>query len=233
MTFWPFGRHRPVLVYRRQGGAPPPDHETLTVADDGRFDLWRTVAATSPIGRFRGQVPAEDRAILEEAAGGCRRAQPVHLPLPPDAARETVIVGRASSTWAEDAEPPPPFADLASGARRLIKELTVFPEAAVALRLAGTPSLAQLGSDEIDLDLSGASVRAVRWEVGRAVETWEEPVRGPRSLRANAGWSYQLPFGHPFAPGDQVSVAVDDFLAFDGEFWRSCSLGPAQGDVRQ
>jgi hypothetical protein len=232
MTMWPFGRHRPVLVYRRQGGAPPPEHETLSVGGDGRFDLWRTVGMSSPIGRFRGQVPAGDRAILEAAVGVCRRAGPLQLAVPPDAARETLIVAGATSSWSEDAAPSPPFADLATVARRLTRELTAFPEAAIAVCLGGTLTLAQLGNGEIDLDLSGASVRAVRSNGGPGA-TWEEPLRGPRSVHASAGWSYQLPFGHPFAPGDQLNAAVDNILAFDGEFWRSCSLGVPHGELRQ
>jgi hypothetical protein len=228
MAPWPFGRDRTVLSYRRQGGSPPPDHETLTVHHDGTFDLWRTVGGTSPIGRFRGQVPDGDWTSLGRALDASRRAQPVHLSLPPDAAREKVIVGKATSTWADDAEPPPPFADLASVARRLARELTAFPQAAVALRLAGSASLVHLGSDEIELDLSEALVRAVRWEGGLVADTWEEPLRGPRSVTAGAGWTYEIPFGHPFGTGTgtgaRVSAAVDNLLAFDGEFWRSCSL---------
>jgi hypothetical protein len=224
MTLWPFSRHRTVLVYRREGGSLPPDHETLTINHDGEFDLWRTVGGASPIGRFRGQVPGQDWTILQRALDACRRAQPVHLALPPDAAREKFIVGKSNSTWADDAEPPPPFADLASVARRLARELTAFPEAAVALRLAGTASLAHLGPDDIELDLSGASVRALRWEGGLVADSWEEPLGGPRSIVAGRGWAYEIPFGHPFGTEVQVSVAVDNLLAFDSEFWRSCSL---------
>ena len=229
MALWPFGRGQAVLIYRREGGSPPPDHETLTVEHGGGFDLWRTIGGASPIGRFRGKVPADEWAILQGAIDGCRRAQPIHLSLPPDAARDKVIVGKTTSTWADDAEPPPPFAALASVARRLLRELTDFPEAAVALRLGGTAALAHLGPTDIELDLSDASVRAVRWEAGTAVESWEAQLQGPRSVTAGNGWTYEIPFDHPFGAGEQVSAAVDNMLVFDGEFWRACSLQSPAG----
>jgi hypothetical protein len=111
----------------------------------------------------------------------------------------------------------------------LLRELTDFPEAAVALRLGGTASLAHLGPAEIELDLSDASVRAVRWEGGMAVESWEEQLHGPRSVTAGNGWTYEIPFDHPFGAGVPVSAAVDNMLAFDGEFWRACSLQSPAG----
>ncbi len=224
MTPWPFSRNGMVLDYRREGGSLPPDHETLVVSDDGGFELWRTVTATSPIGRFRGRVPADRWTALRKGLDACRRVAPVHLALPPDAAREKVTVGKQTSTWAEDAEPPPPFGTVADMARLLVQELTTFPEAAIALDLGGTASLAHRGRQELELDLSGTSLRAVRWDGGLAAESWEQPVRGPRSVTAGAGWTYQLPFAHPFGASAQVSAAVDNLLAFDGEFWRSCSL---------
>lgn len=224
MARWPFGRHPALLVYRREGGSVPPDHEILTVDRDGTFDLWRTVGGDSPVGRFRGQVPPGDLAVLQQAADDCRRAQPIHLSLPPDAAREKVIVGKDASTWADDAEPQPPFAALASVARRLTRELTAFPASGVALTLAESSSLNHLGPDQIELDLSEATVRAIRWEGGAVADRWAGALDGPRSVSAGPGWVYEVPFGHPFGADRQVSAAVDNLLAFDGEFWRSCSL---------
>ena len=79
------------------------------------------------------------------------------------------------------------------------------------------------GTEDIELDLSGATVRAVRWEDGVAAGQWQAGVDGPRSLTAGPGWEYELPFGHDHRPGWVVTAHVDNLLAFDGEFWRACS----------
>src|SRR5437763_484187 len=97
--------------------------------------------------------------------------------------------------WGE--VPPPPWDALAALLRELLGELTTFPLAAVTVQLAGAgATLAHLGTEPIELDLSGAQVRAVRWEVGVAVGTWQAEVQGPGSVNAGPGWAYSLPFDH-------------------------------------
>jgi hypothetical protein len=209
---------------------PPPDHEVLTLAADGSFTMWRTIARASrppsPVGRFTGQLAVDQWSTLARTIDACRRAPPVELSLPPDAARDKVVLGKRISTWADDAVPPPPFDSLASELRELLGTLTTSPEAGITAELAGDTGarIAHLGAEPLELDLSQTRVRAVRWENGMAAGQWSADVDGPRSVTAGAGWVYELPFEHPHEPAAPVTVQVDDVLAFDGEFWRACSL---------
>jgi hypothetical protein len=202
----------------------------LTVTDDGSYRLWRTIARASqppsPVGRFIGRLPSDRWEKLRRTVESCRKAEPVELSLPPDAAREKVVLGKRISTWAEGHVPPPPFDDLAAEARRLLGELTTSPEAALELQVDGNlvAAVRHVGHASLDLDLSGANVRAVRWDNDAAVEEWCADVGGPRSVTAVPGWVYELPFDHPFGRQAIVSAHVDNLLAFDGEFWRACSL---------
>ncbi len=227
---WPFARERELLTLRREGGSPPPDHEVLTVHADASFTLWRTMAHASrppsPVGRFSGRLPARREAQLRAAVDACRRADPVDQPLPAGAARERVTVGRSTSSWPDDARPPAPFDALVDLTRALLAELTASPEAALALELAdGSARLRHLGAAPLELDLSTATVRTVeRGPDGTATRVWPAPLDGPRSVTAGPGWSYQLPFGHELADGATATAEVQDVLAFDGEFWRACSL---------
>jgi hypothetical protein len=231
MPLWARSRHREALIFRREGGMPPPDHEVLTLDAGGSFDLWRTIARASrppsPVGRFRGQVDGDEWSQLARMIDACRRAPAVELSLPPDAAQDKVVLGKRISTWADDKTPPAPFDTLAAELRRLLGSLTASPEAAIAAEITGQQAaqLVHLGVKPLELDLTQARVRAVRWgDDGAAAEEWTADVGGPRSVAAGPDWSYQLPFEHPFGAGATVSVHVDEVLAFDGEFWRACSL---------
>ena len=228
MAWWSRKRTTPALDFRREGGSAPRDHDILTVADDGSFSMWRTVGRStqppSAIGRFAGAVPPERWAALSAALEQCRRADPIELSLPADAAREKVVFGKRVSTWADDAVPPAPYAALAVESRRLLSELTEAPEAAVGISAGDPPELHHLGSDPLEIDLSGATVRAVRWEGGRVVEDWHASIDGPRSVSISKGWRLRLPSSHGFGRDAEVSFEVNELLAFDGEFWRSCAL---------
>ena len=90
--------------------------------------------------------------------------------------------------------------------------------------MAPTLRLVHLGPDEIELDLSDALVRAVWSKEGVPADTWEGPLNGPRTVSASDGWTYDVPFGHPFEAAAEVRAAVENVLAFDGEFWRSCAF---------
>lgn len=225
--------HGPDVVFRRQGGTPPPDYEALEVAADGTFTLWRTIARVSrpptPIGRFAGSLDDAQRGDLDALLERCGKAEPVSLGPPAGAAVDKVILGKRTSTWAEDATPPAPWDGLAALLRGFLGELTRHPAAAVGL--AG-PVLTHLGAEPLELDLSGATVRAVRWEEGAAVDTWQAEVSGPRSVTATPGWSFEVPFAHPFAPDAEVTAHVDNLLAFDRQFWRACSLQTVPSGTR-
>jgi len=230
MLAWPWSRDTLAMTFRRTGGMPPPDWEVLTVAGDGTFRLWRTIARASnpptPVGRFSGRIPDRRWTDLRQAIDACRRADPVELSLPADAAQEKVVLGKRISSWADDAVPPAPFDELVGPVRALIGELTASPEAAITADLEDnkTATVRHLGSAELELNLATARVRAVRWENAAAADDWQADVAGPRSVFAGPGWAYQMPFEHPFGPDAAVTVQVDDLLAFDGEFWRACSL---------
>jgi hypothetical protein len=229
MARWPWSRDSDAVKYRREGGMPPPDHEVLTINQDGRYQLWRTMARASrppsPVGRFSGSIPAEEWSGLRRAIDACRGADAIELSLPPDAAQEKVILGKRISSWADDATPPPPFDALTSELRRLLGALTKSPEAAITLSLDGTSKamLRHVGTDKLELNMSMARVRAVRREDDAAVEEWTAELNGPDQVIAEPGWEYDLPFDHSFGDA-RVTAHVDDLLAFDGEFWRACSL---------
>jgi hypothetical protein len=217
------------VTYRRQGGTPPPDFEQLDLPGDGTFSLWRTIARASrppsPVGRFRGRLDGPRRQAVDAAVAACAKAGAVALGPPAGAALDKVTLGRKTASWAEDQTPPPPWDALAALLRELLGELTTFPLAAVTVQLAGDgATLAHLGTEPIELDLSGAQVRAVRWEAGVAVGTWQAEVDGPGSVNAGPGWAYPLPFDHGFPAAAVVTAHVDNLLAFDGQFWRACSL---------
>jgi len=228
MAWWSRRSAGDVVVFRREGGTAPPDHEVLRVTGDGRFTLWRSIGRSTrpptPIGRFAGTVPAARWASLAAALDACRGAEAIELELPADAAREKVVLGRRTSTWADDATPPPPFAALAVEARRLLGELTAMPQAALAVPGVSSPELRHLGTEPLELDLSGAAVRVVHWEEDRVVGDWRAPLDGPRSVTAIPGWVFPLPFDHPFAAEARLTVEVGDVLVFDGEFWRTGAL---------
>jgi hypothetical protein len=239
MALWPLGRHRDALVFRREGGLPPPDHEVLTLRADGSFQLWRTIARASrppsPVGRFGGRLDDAQWSGLARLIDTCRRAPAVELSLPPDAAREKVVLGKRISTWADDKLPPAPFDSLAGELRALLGTLTASPEAAITVEPgpAGPDGarLVHLGWGGLELDLSRARVRAVRWEGGVPGQEWSAEVGGPRSVTAAPGWTYPLPVttapdgaAGPANPLNQISIHVDEVLAFDGEFWRACAV---------
>jgi hypothetical protein len=230
MAWWPRRRRRPAVIFRRQGGMPPPDHEVLSIGTDGSFDLWRTIARASrppsPVGHFTGRLDGDEWSQLAQTIDACRRAPTIELALPPDAAQDKVVLGKRISTWPDDKTPPTPFDGLATELGRLLGTLTASPEAAITAELVDHQGarLAHLGLGTLNLDLSQAQVRTVRWDDGVAAEEWNANIEGPRSVTAGPGWSYQLPVDHRYGSGGVFSVHVDGVLAFDGEFWRACSL---------
>lgn len=224
----PWQRQRTLLDYRRQGGRPPQDYEALTVRADRMFDLWRTInwsAGPSPVGRFGGQLDDRRAGDLRDAVDACAGARPVSLAPPAGASVERFAIGSRSASWSDDATPPQPWQTLAELVRRLVDTLTDSPVAALALRQEdGAVSLVRQGDAGLEVDLSAAVVRAIRWENGVAAERWTADLDGPRSVDTDAGWECPLPFDHPFAAGSVVTAHVSDVAAFDGQFWRSCSL---------
>src|SRR4051812_36432399 len=133
MARWPWSKSpRPVLSYRKSGGMPPADNETLEIRSDASFTLWRTnpeaVRPPAPVGRFTGTVP--DFEGLQKLARGAAAAPLEDTPFPPDAAVETVGLETSRHRWAEPAELPAPWGALASRLRELLVTLTDQPAAA-------------------------------------------------------------------------------------------------------
>src|SRR5262249_52432851 len=114
MARWPWSKARPVLSYRKSGGMPPADNETLEIRSDATFTLWRSnaeaVRPAAPLGRFTGTVPDfEGLQKLARAAG----AVPLEdTQFPPDAAVETVGLDTSRHQWAEPSKLPAPWAAL-------------------------------------------------------------------------------------------------------------------------
>jgi hypothetical protein len=151
-----------------------------------------------------------------------------------DAAIETVAVGSRQSRWSDGQEPSGPWGELAGILRRLLVALTDQPQAAVELRLGDNAAvLRHLGGDELELDLSTATVRTVRWTDGFPVAGGEGQVNGPRSATASPGWTWEIPLGEGRDPNGMVTVEVDKLLLFDGQFWTACSLQSPMPPVEQ
>jgi len=198
------------------------------VAPNGSFSLWRTIAwlsrPPSPVGRFAGALDGGALERIADLVAVAYRTDPVLSALPPDAARERLLLGERVSSWADDASPAPPFGDLARELRQLLTELTRFPDAAVVLEMSGQGAvLALLGGGEIELDLSGAVMRTISPAAGPAAHSSDTRINGPRSVVAGPGWRYELPVARTAGS----ALRVDELLAFDGEFWRACSLESA------
>jgi hypothetical protein len=225
----PWRRNRPMVDYLREGGTPPPDHENLVVDSDGTFQLWRTIdrAATppTPVGRFAGELDDGQRLALRTAVADCARARPVTISPPPGASVDKVRIGSRTAGWAEDQIPPEPWGGLATLLRELLGALTKSAEAALSLRrTASGVAVARLGDGQLELDLSRTTIQAVCWKDGAVIDRWTAAADGPWSVQTGPGWEFALPFDHPFGADAEVTALVDDLLAFDGHYWRACSL---------
>lgn len=226
---WPFTRGSDQLAsFSREGGSPPSDFETLTIARDGAFSLWRTVGRTSPIGRFTGDLPAATLATLRAAIDLNRSGQSTSMSHVPDVSIDKVVIGRRTFALSDDQSAPAPWTAIVDQLRGLLEELTNSPRAAIALKFDGrTAFLCHLGDTPLELDLSqGALVRLVSWVDGVAVGEQRLPLAGPRSVTASAGWTY--PVQLPDVPTGDVSAHVENLVAFDGVAWHGCAIDSPQ-----
>jgi len=235
-----FRRSRgPLLSYRRRGGLPPPDNEILTVEESGAFRLWRSIVrldgGTARIGRFAGKLAPDELSRVRTAFDGWK-GDAAHERVPPDTPMETIRFRGGELRIPAGTPGPPGVGAALVHVRALVDSLTAHPEAAIELALdKGDARLLHAGTGVLRCDLSRASIRAVRWD-GDAIDgSWSARVEGPRSVDPGPGWSYALPFAHGLAGGTAMSVAVEDILAFDGDFWVACVLesriatGPSGG----
>lgn len=217
------------ISYSRSGGRTPPrDREILEINSEGTFSMWRSVGSAThpptPIGRFAGQLYDQGQIQLQEAAAKAAKAGNLKLKPLPGAATETITVDEAQARLGANDKPEGAWTDVIEQLRRLLGNLTAFPQAAVKLEVqerGRTARLVQQGPDELQLDLSGLTVRAVLWEGYNKAGDWrakELPAGAASKVKAGPGWSFDLPFDHGFKieTGQEV-VAYVTFAAFDGD----------------
>lgn len=221
-----------MITFRRTGGLRLPQFdESLEIADDGGFTMWRSVskaaALPSPIGRFRGQLPAEQARAIGSAAEAAAAEGARTWPILPDSPVDRIVVGAAEARLGMREPAEGAWADLVASLRPLLKELTAHPAAAIALEVDGGAGarLVHLGPDELRIDLSELSIEAVHWWSDEAVGSWDTNAPGGSELTVGPGWSLALPFGHGFElhEGDRVAVQVA-FAAYDGDRWIPVAL---------
>jgi hypothetical protein len=201
----------PLLSYRRQGGAPPPDRELLEVSGEGAFTMWRTIARAfdppTPVGRFAGTLTADGLDRLRAAAGEAERAGDLSEEMPAGSAVEETTVGKRTATLPHTASPDGPWGALVDQVRRLLVDLTAQPRAAVGLRLGDGLQLVHLGGEPLRLGLGQVEVRAILWDAYEQRGTWrwagalaQEPVD------AVPGWTLELPFAHGLAGAGELAA---------------------------
>ncbi len=212
-----------LLRYRSTGGQPPPDHELLTIDEDGRFTMWRSIGRASsppsPVGSFAGTMDVAELRSLGTAPRGN-----VELPLPSDAATEVIDLGHSRLVGPNGGRVPQDWEPLVSYVRGLLGSLTGSPLAALGLSVDPS-ALVHLGPDALRVDFSRASVRAVRWDGAAVVDSWEGRLDVP-ATEVGPDWSMPVPADPRFvdAPSIAVTVEVEGFAVHDGEQWRACAL---------
>jgi hypothetical protein len=227
----------PAITYSRQGGfMPPRDDEVLHVGTDGTCNLWRSVGwdtrPPTPVGRFAGRLAADENASLQAEAIAAAQAGAFLQPILPDSPVETVTIDQLSSVLGVHGDPPGVWKPLVRHLRVLLVNLTRFPTAAIALKVAPDGKSARLvhqGSDAVRLDLSSLAVQATLREGGSQTEEWHAPARGPTDVTAVVGWTYEIPFDHGFdiQAGRSVTARVY-FVILDGERQVPASLDSTQ-----
>jgi hypothetical protein len=204
----------PLIVFRRLNDAPPPERELLTVADDGRADVWRSSGPA--VGRFAGDVPGVE--ALRAAVTAVEGAEPPATPgLPPDASVETVEAGGRTAQVEAGLPLPGPWGALVGICRSLLDALVESPVAAIAAELApdGGLRLEHRGSEAMTLELGSLRAEVVRWRDGR--EAGRAAVEGPGGGRVEAGpgWSLALPAPALDLAGGGRLVATVSLVADD------------------
>jgi hypothetical protein len=192
-----------ILAYHRADGRRvPAEAEAVTVEDDGTATGWRSVSA-SAVGAFAGRLPENDVTDARNAvAAVAAMAPPAAVPLPGSPA-ETLDVaphGPVAVAGIEDG----PWWALADRARALLDVQTTLPRAAVGLvvHAPGRARMEHRGTETLELDLSGATVRTTIWRgYYESSDDRTVPVPGGGRVTAGPGWSFEL-------PPDDVAIAA-------------------------
>ncbi len=184
------------------------EHEWFE-ADGSTFRASRQVAQGA-VGRFAGELTADELNSLEEALHACEAAEPAEPPLPaPGATMVTIDIGGTSVQFGDGDPPSGPWARLADVCERLVDAVLDRPAAAIGIVVDDDGArLEHRGDDELDIDLSDASFVAVAWqgwyeEAGRLEGRFEgdSAVVGP-------GWSIDVPVDLTQLAGDDLTVHV-------------------------
>ena len=213
-----------ISLTRTGGMRPPRFDERLDIANDGTFQMWRSVGTATvpatPIGRFAGRLSDAKWESLEEASrGAVGEGSREWSPLP-DSPVDRLQVNVASATLGIHDNGDGAWAALIQLVRQLLVDLTGVPAAAIALEAdGGGAALVHRGSNPLRVDLSNLSVRAVHWRGSDALDTWTTDVPSLKEeVVAESGWRFALPMNPGFKsrPGDRVVVRAT-FAAHDGE----------------
>lgn len=205
------------ISYQRSGGRRPPrDNESLQIADDADFTMWRSVgAATYPataIGRFAGRLTSDVHEALAKECAGAAGAGNLTLTPKPDGALETITVDSVRASLGANDDPTGPWEPLVTHLRQLLGDLTAQPRAAIAAHIepdGASARLVHLGTEQLRLDLTALTVRAVLWRNYTTLGDWRAPNAGrPGETTAAPGWSLDLPFDHGFTIPEGTSVRV-------------------------
>jgi hypothetical protein len=196
--------------------------ESLEIAGDGSFTLWRSVgnatSQPSPVGAFSGRLgEAQLESVVAAAGEAAREGSRTWLVLP-DSPVDHIAVDGAEATLGMRDPAEGAWAKLAALLRPLLDELTASPAAAIALELGAGARLVQRGTDTLGLDLSQLTVEAVHWREGSAEGEWSAPTVDGGQVSAGPGWTLDLPFAHGFdlRPGDRTAVAATFAILRDG-----------------
>lgn len=220
-----------MIRLHRVGGRPPVDDELVEVADDGSILVHRTIsraaAPLGPVGRFGGQLQAGVAQRIRDEAAAAAGAGNVDLPVPAGAARDDLEVTGVRAVGPAGAALPAGWSGLATSLRALLTSFASQPIAALdaTVTKATALELRHLGSEPLDLDLSGLAVRVSTWREDRLVDAVDVPAAGPRAVVAGPGWRYPVEVRfEPLSPGATRRFELEGVLLGDGETWRVCSL---------
>lgn len=222
-----------LLRYGRAGGRPPSDDESLEVAQDGRWTARRTVGGRR-VGRFSGRLSGKETAALVRDVVRAAGAGDAEVPTPRHGATETLDVDGAGILLGSNERAPDGWRPLVERVRKLLKE-RVTAEPVAALELVADVAAARLmhaGTEPVEVDPGSISIRVVglgpdgaplgRWEAGSGSESG--PGSEPGWVRAGAGWTLNLPFGHGLTPTVEEVLQVWVFVRLRDRGTRSARL---------
>lgn len=208
---------------RTGGRGQPPESEFLEINEDGSLSLQRSTG-TPLVGRFGGSLEGADLARVRELAGAAEAAGSVDATQMPDSSLVTVQAGGAVARFGDGAPPAGPWSALAEALATLLDSRLDTPIAAIELVLSHGGRAARLehrGSASLEVDLSALTVRAVLWKgYYELAGEWQSDGgrRAGGHVRAEKGWSIDLPFGHGFEldPGRTLHASAT-FALVEGD----------------